>query len=107
MSCLHWLIHLIITAHTFIDVVYFEYRNFTFFMFYRVFYSVDFRNRTLKNGNHWSPEAVLGSRVNFNVEESILLIDRVTETDAGIYKCRIDYDKFPTKNYIVNLSVIG
>lgn len=72
-----------------------------------IFYSVDFRNRTLKNGNHWSPETVLGSRAYFNVEESILSIDRVRETDAGIYKCRIDYDKFPTKNYIVNLSVIG
>ncbi|XP_065207097.1 nephrin-like isoform X2 [Planococcus citri] len=69
-------------------------------------YSVDFRNRTLRNGNHWSPETVFGSRAYFNVEESILSIDRVKETDAGTYKCRIDYDKFPTKNYIVNLSVI-
>lgn len=50
---------------------------------------------------------VLGSRAYFNVEESVLSIKRVQETDAGQYKCRIDFERFPTKNYVVNLSVIG
>lgn len=66
-------------------------------------YSVDFREK--KEGSHWSAEKILDSRAYFNVEESVLSIERVRETDAGQYKCRIDFEKFPTKNYVVNLSV--
>ena len=61
----------------------------------------------MKEGTHWSAQHIFGSRAFFNVEESILIIERVKETDAGQYKCRIDFEKFPTKNYVVNLQVIG
>lgn len=68
-------------------------------------FSVDFRN--VKEGAHWSADPILGSRAYFNVDESVLSIERVKETDAGQYKCRIDFEKYPTKNFVVNLSVIG
>lgn len=69
------------------------------------FYSVDFRN--VKKGSHWSAKYPFGSRAYFNVEESVLTIEHVERNDAGQYKCRIDFEKFPTKNYVVNLSVVG
>ncbi|KAK7595055.1 hypothetical protein V9T40_001488 [Parthenolecanium corni] len=68
-------------------------------------YSVDFRQ--VKEGSHWSSNHVFGSRAFFNVDESVLVIERVMEADSGQYKCRIDFEKSPTKNYVVNLSVIA
>ncbi|XKL64415.1 hypothetical protein PGB90_004501 [Kerria lacca] len=68
-------------------------------------YSVDFRH--IKDGSHWSADEVLGSRAYFNIDEAVLSIEQVKQTDAGLYKCRIDFEKYPTKNYIVNLSIVG
>lgn len=68
-------------------------------------FSVDFRQ--VKEGSHWSSDHVFGSRASFDVAESVLVIERVMEADSGQYKCRIDFEKSPTKNYVVNLSVIG
>lgn len=73
--------------------------------FDEIFYSVDFRE--MKEGSHWSATHILGSRAYFNVRESILSIERVEEADAGKYKCRIDFEKSPTINYVVDLRVIG
>lgn len=36
-----------------------------------------------------------------------LKISKVTKTDAGSYKCRIDFANSPTQQYKVTLSLIG
>ncbi len=36
-----------------------------------------------------------------------LVIDTVVESDRGRYKCRADFKKSPTKNYRMELNVLG
>lgn len=37
---------------------------------------------------------------------NILEIDNVTLKDQGLYRCRVDYRNIPTKNMVLNLSVV-
>ena len=37
---------------------------------------------------------------------NILEIDNATLKDQGLYRCRVDYRNIPTKNMVLNLSVI-
>ncbi|KAL0270291.1 UNVERIFIED_CONTAM: hypothetical protein PYX00_007753 [Menopon gallinae] len=52
----------------------------------------------------------LGSRTNFLVGSktgpSRLKINRVIPSDQGVFRCRIDYNNSPTKNYKVNLTLV-
>jgi len=36
-----------------------------------------------------------------------LMIERVEPLDAGMYRCRVDYQSAPTSNFVTKLSVIG
>ncbi|KAK6635756.1 hypothetical protein RUM44_001010 [Polyplax serrata] len=71
-------------------------------------YSFDSRGKPLKDGKHWANEDVLTGRAFFraNDEPARLMIESVKEQDGGIYKCRVDFKKSPTKNTKVNLTVI-
>uniref|UniRef100_T1K5D9 Ig-like domain-containing protein n=1 Tax=Tetranychus urticae TaxID=32264 RepID=T1K5D9_TETUR len=40
-------------------------------------------------------------------DPSVFIIDHLTESDSGDYRCRIDYRLSRTRNYVVRLNVIG
>ena len=76
-------------------------------------YSLDARGRALDQATHWADEHALGGRAFFRVtdtDESIgthLAVENVKDVDAGSYRCRVDFQGSPTRNSIVNLTVIG
>ncbi|GLG93751.1 Poliovirus receptor-related protein 2 [Gryllus bimaculatus] len=89
-------------------------------------YSLDARGRsvTTQLGTHWADERILGGRSFFRVGDAEeqeeeedgedgevrgthLAIESVREADAGSYRCRVDFRRSPTRNAIVNLTVIG
>ncbi|XP_039281499.1 nephrin isoform X2 [Nilaparvata lugens] len=70
-------------------------------------YSYDARGGGLES-LHWSDTNVLGSRafLRTDVAPAKLVINAVKETDGGLYKCRVDFQRSPTTNTRVNLSII-
>lgn len=72
---------------------------------------MDARGGPLEHAIHWAMSNDFGSRSNFLLGKgsirSRLKISKVAESDQGIYRCRIDFNNSPTKNYKVNLTLIG
>lgn len=58
---------------------------------------------------HWRDEDVFGGRARFRTitEPAKLSIENIQETDAGLYRCRVDFRKSQTKNQRMRLIVIG
>ena len=96
------------------------------YIFYKTFYSYcsyDARLGGPENGKRWSDdERGFGKRAYLEVQKesinqisqetpkailSYLHIQDVHANEAGLYKCRVDFKSAPTKNYYMNLSVIG
>lgn len=72
-------------------------------------FSVDIRDKYIDpNKSHWKDETLEG-RSHFRTlsEPAVLTIDNVSEMDAGVYRCRVDFRKSPTRNTRLNLTVIG
>jgi hypothetical protein len=75
-------------------------------------YSLDSRNgASLKAATHSALAGVRGERVFFSVadnpKDAKLRIKSVEEADGGIYRCRVDYVNSPTRNFRVNLTLVG
>jgi len=71
-------------------------------------FSVDTRDSNFAQGTHWSDETYR-ERLSFHVEgrAGTLTMKSTTEDDTGEYRCRVDFQKSPTRNSKVNLTVIS
>ncbi|XP_055603399.1 nephrin [Uranotaenia lowii] len=71
-------------------------------------YSFDARGKSLQQAIHWSDEAVLKSKAYFYYETNppVLRIKNVKQDDAGLYRCRVDFLKSPTKNCRIDMDVL-
>lgn len=76
-----------------------------FFLFSSRF---DARFNPLDQAKHWADDS-LGGRASFHYNEdpAKLKIENVKDSDSGVFKCRVDFQKSPTRNYLVNLTVIS
>ncbi|XP_065211946.1 hemicentin-1-like isoform X2 [Planococcus citri] len=73
-------------------------------------YSYDSRDKTTTGGSHWADDKTVGGRVTFELGSgkypARLTLQAVRDSDGGLYRCRVDFKKSPTRNQNVNLTVI-
>ncbi|KAG9434057.1 nephrin-like [Apis mellifera carnica] len=72
-------------------------------------YSVDARDRDFGIAERWSDDTVFSNRAYFMPDKkpAELGVDHIREEDAGIYRCRVDFQIGQTRNSKVNLTVIA
>lgn len=71
--------------------------------------------RRSRTGRHWWDEQRFGQRVRFFVPQSSgakqpaarLVITNITRQDAGDYRCRVDYNNAPSRNFKYHIVVVG
>lgn len=63
----------------------------------------------MDQGTHWSDQSTLNGRGFFEArgETAVFAIESVKSSDSGVYRCRVDFQKNPTRNSKVNLTVIS
>lgn len=73
------------------------------------FFSFDARDSVVDTASRWSDPSTLHDRGKFdpNGEPAMLAIEKVKNSDTGVYRCRVDFQKNPTRNSKVNLTVIS
>ncbi|XP_076656681.1 motor axon guidance molcule sidestep [Halictus rubicundus] len=72
-------------------------------------YSLDARSGEISSAIHWAVSNDLGKRSFFQIgdgQRAKLKITKVTFEDQGIFRCRVDFIDSPTRNFIVNLTLV-
>ncbi|XP_072153074.1 nephrin isoform X1 [Bemisia tabaci] len=71
-------------------------------------FSMDARGSEFSKAVRWSDETVFSRRAHFLAERvpAALQVDHIRESDAGVYRCRVDFKFAQTRNSKVNLTVI-
>ena len=74
-----------------------------------ILFSYDARNSAWNKGARWSDEFQFGSRAYFELGSSPakMRVEHFAKNEAGIYRCRVDFRSAPTRNSLVNVSLIG
>ncbi len=64
---------------------------------------------SIASADVWSDPERLGTRAQFRPEAfpALLRLRDVGARDAGLYRCRVDFSEAPSRNSLVNLTVIG
>ena len=70
-------------------------------------YSIDARNSLTTSRHQVTPELNGRVRMDFNTRPPVLHIDSVMESDAGDYRCRVDYRMNRTQQFLIHLNVSG
>jgi len=60
------------------------------------------------SGEHWADKDQLGDRARVRARpgQQGLYITRLVDEDAGLYRCRVDFKRSPTRNLRVKLEII-
>ncbi|ALC47181.1 CG14372 [Drosophila busckii] len=71
-------------------------------------YNFDVRGRQFGQARLWSSPLAFGTRAHFSSTShpAQLKIDNVRIEDEGVYRCRVDFRNSPTRNLMINLTVI-
>ena len=69
----------------------------------------DVRGKSHKDARHWSDDRTLAGRAFFRGDQrpARLVLDNIRDDDRAVYKCRVDYDRAPTRISNVALDIIG
>ena len=74
-------------------------------------FSYDARAGDGDSGRRWSDEVGgFGPRAYFQtrgVMMAHLNVDDIRRNEAGLYRCRVDFKTAPTRNKLLNLTVVG
>jgi hypothetical protein len=72
-------------------------------------FSLDARGGALETGAHWAMGSALGARTFFltSAGSGRLRVTRVEAEDQGVYRCRVDFFNSRTRNFRVNLTIVG
>ncbi|KAF4521871.1 hypothetical protein B566_EDAN003747 [Ephemera danica] len=72
---------------------------------------LDARGGALEHGAHWAMGSALGARTFFLVGSGgtagRLRVNNVEASDQGVYRCRVDFLNSRTRNFRVNLTIVG
>lgn len=70
-------------------------------------YSIDARNSLTSSRHQVIAELNGRARMDFTSRPPVLVMDSVKAEDAGDYRCRVDYRKNRTQQFLIHLNVSG